>query len=148
MVEHKVKISNSVLGIAAIIAIFLIVYVTVGFTPKLTILSASYNSNPTSDQSGYAAEAIAEDYGEYADTSSTLSCNILLGLNADYDYNAMSVTLESESSITYAGNTISVGFVNDDGCMVIVGETSEYLALGQIQRVGPVYVTVRDIVIG
>jgi len=124
---------NTLYAIGSIIAIFLIVYYAINFVPAQTVPSTN------TDSLGYAVQTAAvDDAGAY--------CKLILGLTTVYDNAVMTVSLEEGSSTTYAGDIISVGTINDNGCVVSVSGVSEYLAIGQIQRIGQVYVTVKEVV--
>jgi len=138
-IEHKNSIDkNTIFGIAAILAIFFIVLIAISLT-----------SNPTlnQDNMGQATQIVYDEYSRgYTTGVDVALCKIIAGLTTVYDGATLAVTLEEGSSTTYAGEIITVKMINDNGCVVSVGETSEYLALGQIQRLGQVYVTVKDVV--
>lgn len=136
MVEHKIKINNSVLGIASILAVFLIVYFALNFTLGTSIDT----SNTAADSSGYAAQAALS-----GDASASL-CKIIVGMTTAYDDTTLAVTLEEGASATYASYTVSVVSINSNGCVVDIDGVSDYLAVGQIQKVGYLYVTVKDVV--
>lgn len=136
MDKHKPKISNLSLGILSIFAIFLIVFMALNFAPTS---STTYNVDQAYDRSGYATQAVLQE------TDLPL-CKIVVGLSTVYDSNVLAITLEEGASTTYSGKTISVGQINADGCVIGVSDESDYLAKGQIQRLGYLYVTVIDVV--
>ncbi|MGV8171545.1 MAG: hypothetical protein ACP5OA_02520 [Candidatus Woesearchaeota archaeon] len=138
-IEHKNSIDkNTIFGIAAILAIFFIVLITISLTSNTTL---------NQDNIGQATQIIYDEYSRgYSAGVDVALCKIIAGLTTVYDDATLAVTLDEGSSTTYAGEIITVKMINDNGCIVSVGETSDYLALGQIQRLGHVYVTVKDVV--
>jgi hypothetical protein len=134
-IEHKRKVNNSLLGIVAIFAIFLIVYFAMTFTPRIS----PGTSNQVADQSGYVAQsAVQESVG-------AALCKLVVGMTTIYDSTTLAVTLEEGASTAYAGRTVSVTSINSDGCVVKIDYVDDYLAVGQIQKVGTLYVTVTDV---
>jgi len=131
MKEHEnkhTKVDNTILGITAIVSIFIIVLIVI-----------NSNSSPqayTNDNVGNAAVM-------FKDSS---MCNIIIGQTMSYDDNVMAVSLGTDESTQYTGYVVSVESIDDNGCTINIGGDEEYLALGQIQRVGSLYVTIKDIV--
>jgi len=139
MTGHKPKISNSVLGIISIFAIFLIVFIALNFTPTS---STTYDMDSIDDRSGYVTQAVIQDD---ATSMSVPICKMVIGLSTVYDSMVLGAMLEEGASATYFGKTVTVISMNADGCVVDVEGESEYLAVGQIQRVGYLYITVTDV---
>jgi hypothetical protein len=139
------KISNSVLGIVAIFAIFLIVWAVFKDVNRgnQNVLSNSDNSGQASEAS--VQEALAEI--QYTESQNTETCKVIVGQTTLYDENTFAASLKVGVSAYYAGNTISVEEINTNGCVVNINGDVEYLAVGQIQRVGTAYVTVREVVL-
>jgi hypothetical protein len=141
MASHKHKISNFTLAMVAILAIVLITYFAIIFTPGTAVdTSQITTSSVNTDQSGYTTEAVLQE-----GTKAT-SCKLICGMTTLYDETTLAVTLGEGASTTYAGRTVSVSSINSNGCMIQVDYVKEYLALGQIQKVGTLYVTVTDVV--
>jgi len=129
--EHKDKYVMSdaaILGLVAIISIFLIVYIA--------IHSTSISGN---DNAGQASKAVLESQ------SRTILCNILVSQTNAYDNTVMAVSLGAGESTYYRGYTVSVQAINDQGCILDVNGNNDYIALGQIEKLGQVYITVKDI---
>ena len=130
---HKQKFVMSdaaMLGLAAIFSIFLIVYIT--------IHSASVPTN--TDLAGQASSVTLESQ------SRGLLCNIIVGQTDSYDRNVMAVGLSVGESTYYRGYTVSVESITEEGCMIGVNGNKDYIAIGQIAKIEPVYITVKDIV--
>jgi len=146
--EHKPKISNAVLGIVSIFAIFLIAYFAITFD---RVDSTANNGNIQSvDSAGQAIQVLsAGDASTTANTqvttSNVASCKIIVGQTTIYDDNTLAVSLETGSSTYYAGYSVTVNSINDNGCVVDISGTNDYLAIGQIERIGSLYVTVKDV---
>lgn len=133
--EHQHKVNNALIGIASIFAIFLIVYFAIMFrTNSVTSTLTAQNV----DSAGLASGVIT--------TQDVSSCKLLVGQTTIYDINTLAVSLEAGSATYYAGYSVSVVSVNDNGCVVDINGNSDYLAIGQIQRLGSLYVTVKDVV--
>jgi hypothetical protein len=130
--EHNPKISNASLGIIAIFAIFLIVYFAIAFKTN-TVASATQDM----DYTGQASVFVAQDL---------MFCKLIVGQTTVYDNTNLAVTLETGAATYYSGYSITVVSINKNGCVVDVSGTSDYLAIGQVQRLGSVYVTVKDVV--
>jgi len=140
--EHKLKFNNSLIAIASIFTIFLITYFAI-IVANNRIANSVANANVLqgADSAGLASGVIAQDAA-----SSVASCKLIVGQTTLYDDTTLAVTLEAGSSTYYAGYSVSVTSVNDNGCVVDINGNSDYLAIGQIQRLGSLYVTVKDVV--
>jgi hypothetical protein len=138
--EHKPKFNNTLLGIASIFAIFLIVYFSVMYGRTDSVLKTE--SVQGVDSAGQVSVALS-DMLPAQDIS---MCKLIVGQTTLYDDTTLAVSLESGSSTYYAGYSVSVFSINDNGCVVDVNGNADYLAVGQIQRLGSLYVTVKDIV--
>ncbi len=127
--EHKHdKINTPLIGIVAIFAIFLIVYMAIEFRD---------GGLTQTDYAGQASEVfVAQD---------VMFCKLLVGQTTIYDDTTLAVTLETGATTYYAGFSVSVVSINENGCVVDISGTSDYLALGQVQRLGSLYVTVKDV---
>jgi hypothetical protein len=134
MKEHKAKYSMddaTYLGITAIISIFIIVLIAINSSSG----SQAYSDN---NNVGKVAEAFNKDFS---------MCKIIVGQTTSYDDNVMAVSLGTGDSTEYTGFAVSVASIDDKGCMIDVDGKTQYLVLGQIQKVGPLYVTVKDITV-
>jgi len=131
--EHKPhKVNNAIVGVAAIFAIFLIVYLAVEFR-------SSGVATPTQN-AGYTGQA-----SEVLVAQDVMFCKLLVGQTTVYDDTTLAVTLETGAATYYSGYSVSVVSINKNGCVVDIGGTSDYLAIGQVQRLGSLYVTVKDV---
>jgi hypothetical protein len=131
--EHKPhKINNALLGVVAIFAIFLIVYFAIAFKANnLTTVTQNV------DYTGQASQVfVAQD---------VMFCKLLVGQTTLYDDTTLAVTLETGGATYYSGYSVSVVSINKDGCVVDISGTSDYIAKGQIQRLGSLYITVKDV---
>ena len=129
--EHKPKINNALLGVLAIFAIFLIVYFAVAFKTN------SVNRVQDVDYAGQASVFVAQDL---------MFCKLIVGQTTVYDDTNLAVTLETGAATYYSGYSVTVVSINENGCVVDVSGNSDYLAIGQVQRLGSLYVTVKDVV--
>jgi len=137
--EHKPKISNAVLAIVSIFAIFLISYFAVTYRANTDMTSIM--PVQTGDSAGLATGVLDTQ----AVSSDVALCKLIIGQTTINDENTMAISLEVGGATYYSGNSISVTAINDNGCQVDVNGNSDYLAIGQIERLGAVYVTVTDI---
>jgi hypothetical protein len=124
------RTNNYLIAIFAIVAIVIIVILALKSGAQSTITSALPNV-------GQATAVLQE----------TRSCKILVSVNNNYDTNTLSVTLGEGASTYYAGNTITIEEVNSNGCILSVNSVSEFLAIGQLQKISITYVTVKDVII-
>jgi hypothetical protein len=134
MKDHKTKFSMddaTILGMTAIVSIFLIVLIVIS--------SGSVQSKAVSkDTSGQASDVLLNS----ADTG---SCKLIIAQTTSYDNNVMAITLHQSEIAYYKGHMIKLIDVNDAGCVASVDGSSDYVALGQIQKIGLLYLTVKDI---
>jgi len=135
MVEHKpFKIDNALLGVAGIFAIFLIAYMAITFDSSVTSQSTS------TDVSGQAIQVLQT-------TQSLVTkgpvCKLIVGQTTIYDGTTLAVSMRSGDSAYYSGYTVRIEDINVDGCVVNINGNRDYIAAGQIQRLGPLYVTVK-----
>jgi hypothetical protein len=143
MTEHKFKINNSVLGIIAIVSIVLITYMAINSTVRSNV----YTQNDIIGQA-----FVAEDFFDYSTISvieeytSIPACKLIIGMTTVYDESNLAVSLEQGASVTYKDIFLRVDSINDDGCKLRIDGIVEYVSIGQIQKVGSVYITVIDVV--
>ena len=143
--EHP-KVSNSLLGIIAIFAIFLIVWFAFKDINRNTQAAISGGANNLVGGATDASVAQALAQTQSSDVLNADICKIVVGQTTIYDETTFASSLEVGASAYYAGNTIKIQKINADGCLIDVNGDVEYLAVGQVQRVGTVYVTVKDVV--
>jgi hypothetical protein len=139
----KPRISNAVFGVISIFAIFFIVWLSLNGTAR----NNAVNTESNSDSIGQAAQAL---YGDSSDTSSLEQdiapiCKVIVGKTTSYDGTILATSLSADESTYYSGYTVGIKEINNEGCVVDINGNSDYLAIGQIQKIGPLYVTVTDI---
>jgi hypothetical protein len=126
------KVNNTLLGITAILAILLIVLFTVNGSKQGTLRT----------DTGMAIEiALSEVNSE----TNVQLCKLIVGTTTAYDGTMLSTILASGASSYYSGFSVAIDAINDDGCVVNINGNSDYIAVGQMQKVGPLYVTVREV---
>ncbi|HYD03203.1 MAG TPA: hypothetical protein VEC16_02790 [Alphaproteobacteria bacterium] len=132
----KSKVNLPLLSFVAIIAIILIVSMTVSLKNKIAHSdSDDYVPTETQDAAGQASSVLVDDS----------LCKLIVGRTTIYDDTTLAVTLATGEHTYYGGFTIRVDQINQEGCVVDVNGNSEYLAVGQIQRLGSVYVTIKGV---
>jgi hypothetical protein len=138
MGEHKpFKINNALLGVVGIFAIFIILYLAITFSP-VQQNSSLVQQSTSADLSGQASAVLQN-------TQSSV-CNLIVGQTTIYDDTTLATSLKSGESTYYSGYIVSVEDINSDGCVVNINNNKDYIAVGQIQRLGPLYVTVKGII--
>jgi hypothetical protein len=140
--EHKSnKVNNALLGVIAIFAIFLLVYFAVSSKVNAANTVTNVGQDIVTQNADYAGQV-----SQVLVEQDVMSCKLLVGQTTLYDDNTLAVSLEASSSTYYSGNVITVVSVNENGCVIDISGNSDYLAIGQIQRLGSLYVTVKDVV--
>jgi len=139
------KISNEVLGVVAILAIFLIVWFVVKDVNRTNQGVISSNS----DSAGQASQVLVHSLsdGQTSDAQDSSLCQILVGQTTVYDATTLSASLSVGVPAYYADNTITVREINSNGCVIDVSGTSDFLAVGQVEKLGTVYATVKQVVL-
>jgi len=131
--NHKSdKINITLIGITALIAILLIVWIAI----DTNTITTNSNSN---DVFGQASLVINENIHD-----STL-CSLIVSQSESSDSNSLAVGLQVDSSTYYSGHNVLIKAINADGCMIDIDGNADYVAVGQIQKIGSVYVTIKDI---
>ncbi|MGV8086185.1 MAG: hypothetical protein ACP5N1_01010 [Candidatus Woesearchaeota archaeon] len=131
--EHKShEVNTTLVAVFALAAILIITWIAISTN------SAAVN-NSRNDVVGQASGVIVETIAD------TKLCNIILGTTKYYGATNLIVGLHEESITYYAGYNVLIKSVNSNGCIVDINENSDYIAVGQIQKVGPLYVTVKSI---
>jgi hypothetical protein len=133
------KPNTTVIAIASIVAILLIVVMTVSFNNRV----ANAN-NANLDYTGKVSEVAPQVVQETKDNS---LCKLIVGRTTIYDDSTLAVTLGVEETTFYSGYSIKVVSVNSEGCVVDINGNNDYLASGQVQRLGNLYVTVKDTIL-
>jgi hypothetical protein len=131
------KTNNYLLAAVAIIAIVIIVW--------LALSSKSYSPSSNSLVTGNVIISDTATGGAVAAGPSRL-CKFIAAPTTIYDENSLSVTLGKGASTYYSGNTITVEDITTDGCILNVGGSRDFLAVGQVQRLGTVYITIKEVV--
>ncbi|MGV8141437.1 MAG: hypothetical protein ACP5NW_03275 [Candidatus Woesearchaeota archaeon] len=132
MEEHEHQKANILpVAITAIIAIVLIVFLTIDNPGASTVMGE--------DSVGNAAEVLSSQ-----ELQDIMLCKLFI-TKTDGDETALSTVLAKGDSSYYAGFALSVEEINSNGCIVNINGNSDYVVVGQIQRVGPLYVTVREV---
>jgi hypothetical protein len=130
------KLNNVLLSIIAILAIFFIVWVTTYSTTRGHVVQSNDNLI------GQATQAVSDNSNDLH-----LSfCKLIVRETAIYDGTVLTTSLSVGESVYYSGHTISIKEITNDVCVVGVDESFDYIALGQIQKLNSVYITVKDIV--
>ena len=134
------KTNNVIIGIVAIVSILLIVWLTADRIHSNNIAQANNN------YAGQATQVLLNANNNANGASTTVpTCKIIVGKTTVYDDTNLAISLDSSGSTYYAGHTIAVKDINANGCVVSVDKESDYLAVGQIQQIGFVYITVKDV---
>jgi hypothetical protein len=144
--SRRPKISNAVLGIVAILAIFLIVLFAFKNVQRNNQEILSRTSDNTVGQASAVLAGAASDV-QSSDTQDTPLCQILVGQTTVYDATTLSASLPVGVPAYYADNTVDIQDINSNGCVVEIGGDAEFLAVGQLQKVGTLYVTVKQVVL-
>ena len=131
------KNNNALLGIAAIIAIVFIVWIAVNNNAETN--NSNTSTNALSDNSGKASAVIVENIQD------TALCRLIVGQSEVYDNTNLVTGLQKDSSTYYSGHNILVTNINSDGCQINIDGNTDYIAVGQIQKIGSLYVTVKSI---
>jgi hypothetical protein len=71
---------------------------------------------------------------------------LIVGKTTIYDETTLAASLSVGTPAYYSGYSVAVQEINSDGCLVDINGNTEYLAIGQVERVGPLYVTIKDVV--
>jgi len=146
MVEHKHKVNNSLLAILAIFAIFFIAWITTKDNILQVNVATTASSASTNDVAGQATDAVlTQAVQDNTPISNSAMCKLIVGQTTIYDRSTLAINLESGASTYYAGYTVSVQDVNSNGCVVGINGNSDFIAVGQIQRIGALYVTVKEV---
>jgi hypothetical protein len=133
------KISNALIAVVSIFAIFLVTYFALTFRTNTLNSVDQIQNRDNVDSNGQVLNVVRQDV-------TSVSCKLLVSPTTLYDDKTLAVGLEAGSVTYYSGNIISVISVNDNGCVVGIGESNDYIAIGQIQRIGSLYVTVKEVV--
>ena len=135
------KSNNYFIAVAAILGIFIIVYLALNSVTVFSSDSSSNSATPvaTSDSSN-------GNVGQASLVAETVRlCKFVAAPTTIYDSQSLSVTLEKGASTYYQGNTITVDDITNNGCIISVGQSQDFLAVGQLQKLGTVYVTVTEV---
>jgi hypothetical protein len=74
------------------------------------------------------------------------SCRVVVGLTTAYDDSAATLIIEKGTSTTYSGRTVSVTAIDPEGCTIKVDYVDGHLIVGEIKKVGTVYITLTDLI--
>jgi len=127
------KVNNYLIAAVGIVAIVVIVYLAVlgsSYTPASS--SINQNSNDAAGQASLVAAPVR-------------ACRFIAAPTTIYDSQSLSVSLEKGASTYYSGNTVTVEDITDYGCIINVGGERDFLAVGQLQKLGPMYITVKEV---
>jgi hypothetical protein len=142
MAEHKVN--NYLLGVVAVFAIFFIMWITLKDV-DMKYRAASDDIIGT-DAVGQAADAVlTEAQASTASIQDTSVCKLIVGQTTIYDSTTLAANLNIGGSTYYSGYNIVVKNINSNGCVISVGGNADYIAVGQIEKLGSVYVTVKEV---
>lgn len=137
--ENKSKIENksheantTLVAVFALAAILIITWIAISTNTAVI-------NNSRDDAVGQASSVIIETIAD------TKLCNIILSTTKYYGANNLIVGLHEESVTYYSGYNVLVKSVNSNGCIIDINGNSDYIAVGQIQKIGPLYVTVKSI---
>lgn len=120
--------------VVAIVAIIIITAIAVNSN------SGNYVTSNNYDNSGLVSGIITTS----EDVTSSL-CKIVVNTNTVHDGSELITSLEVGAYVTYDVYRISIANINSNGCNVAIDGSDEYIAVGQIQKIGPVYVTVQEV---
>ena len=135
------KSNNYFIAIAAILGIFIIVYLALSSST-----SVSSSSSPDTVNSVAASDGSSANVGQASLIAGTVRvCKFVAAPTTIYDSQSLSVMLEKGASTYYQGSTITVDDVTNNGCIISVGKSQDFLASGQLQKLGNVYITVTEI---
>jgi hypothetical protein len=128
MVEYqKYKLSDGLLLTAVLVGVF-VAGMFWGGLPRTV----------QNDNIGMASEiAVSEP--------SVKLCKLIVSQTTVYDDTALATVLGVGEYSQYAGFTVAIHEINDKGCLVNINGVSDYIAAGQIQRVGSLFVTVKEV---
>ena len=132
--NHNSKINNSLLAIIAIFAIFFILWISI------KDVNGTGSVVPTDNLAGQALQVAVAD-----STTQSAICKMIVGQTTIYDTTTLAVSLNAGQSTYYAGYAVTVADVNNNGCSIDINGNTDYIAVGQVQRIGPLYVTVKEI---
>jgi hypothetical protein len=133
--NHNPKINNSLLAIIAIFAIFFILWITIKDTNRMSSVA------PTENLAGQALQVAVADSAE----QNNAICKIIVGQTTIYDTTTLAVSLDAGQSTYYTGYAVTVTQINNNGCTIDINGNTDYIAVGQVQRIGPLYVTVKEV---
>jgi hypothetical protein len=124
------KVNITLIGITALIAILLITWIAI---------DTNMVTNSNNDAYGQVSQAMTENINDRP------LCRLIIGQNENYDSTNLLTGLQIDSNTYYLGHNIVVKELYANGCLVSVDEASEYIAVGQIQKVGQLYITIKNI---
>ncbi len=127
------KINTTLIGIVAIIGILLISWIAISHNQN-TIKSSS-----NADTVGQVSEVIT------ANIEDRPLCKFIVSKSEAYDNTNLITGLQVDSNVDYLGQNILITDINDNGCTIKINDNTEYIAIGQIQKIGPLYVTVTNV---
>ena len=125
------KVNNMLIAVVAIFAICFIVYFAINSGHGS--IASTQTSN--ADNTGQAFTPITIDR----------TCNFMVSGTSIFDSSSLSAILDKGGQVFYQGKTISLDDTNSNGCVIDVNGQSDFVAVGQLQQIGPVYVLVKEI---
>ena len=140
--ENKpTKINVTLLAIVALFAIVLITQITINnINNRINIVSNTNTiTNSNSDNVGQASEAIIETIPDLP------LCKMIVSKTESYDTTNLITGLQVDSNTYYSGYNIAVTQINSNGCTINIDGNNDYITIGQIQKIGPLYVTIKGI---
>jgi len=136
--KNKSKVNTPLISVIAILAIVLIVWIAID-TNNAFIRSSSSEGNKYNQLSGQVTAVINEDIQD------TALCKLIISQNEAYDNTEIITGLQTGLSTYYSGQNIEITTINSDGCTININGNSDYIVIGQIQKIGQLYVTVTGI---
>jgi hypothetical protein len=131
------KVNNTWVAIAGIIGIFLIVVIALATIRHNSLVAQNMADSASIDTAGQAA----------AIYQTSAACRIIISNTDSLDAaQSLSTTLSMADSTTYNMYEITVDDIKSDGCIISVDGESDFIATGQVQKLGQVYVSVKDII--
>ena len=137
--KKKPKISNAILSVFAIFAIVLIVWITTLSTSGVSTAQSNANLAGSAIQVAYDSSATGSN-------ENLAFCKMIIGTTTLYDGTTIAASLSAGESVYYTGHTITVKEITKDVCVISVDDGSDYIALGQVQELNSLFITVKDIV--